>query len=103
MGLSGRQGRPADWADMNVHHQSAKPNGAPPPRSVHPGSGRRKTRDTPKGRQVDPQAWEEVRSLLRDRPCRADLLIEHLLLFHDKYGYLHALPLVPLADEMRFA
>jgi formate dehydrogenase len=88
---------------MNVHHQSAKPNGAPPPRSVHPGSGRRKTRDTPKGRQVDPQALEEVRALLGDRPRRADLLIEHLHLLQDKYGCLHARHLVALADEMRLA
>jgi formate dehydrogenase beta subunit len=88
---------------MNVHHQSAKPNGAPPPRSVHPGSGRRKTRDTPKGRQVDPQALEEVRALLGDRPRRADLLIEHLHLLQDHYGCLHARHLVALADEMRLA
>jgi formate dehydrogenase beta subunit len=88
---------------MNVHHQSAKPNGAPSPRSVHPGSGRRKTRDTPKGRQVDPQALEEVRALLGDRPRRADLLIEHLHLLQDKYGCLHARHLVALTDEMRLA
>src|SRR5215212_9438374 len=103
MGLSGRQGRPADWADMNLHHQSAKPNGAPSPRSVHPGSGRRKTRDTPKGRQVDPQALEEIRALLGDRPRRADLVIEHLHLLQDQYGGLHARHLVALADEMRLA
>jgi formate dehydrogenase beta subunit len=88
---------------MNVHHQSTKPNGAPPPRSVHPGSGRRKTRETPKGRQVDPQALDEVRVLLGDRPRRADLLIEHLHLLQDKYGCLHARHLVALADEMRLA
>ena len=88
---------------MNVHHQSTKPNGAPPPRSVHPGSGRRKTRETPKGRQVDPQALDEVRALLGDRPRRADLLIEHLHLLQDKYGCLHARHLVALADEMRLA
>jgi formate dehydrogenase beta subunit len=88
---------------MNVHHQSAKPNGAPSPRSVHPGSGRRKTRDTPKGRQIDPQALEEVRGLLGDRPRRADLLIEHLHLLQDEYGCLHARHLVALADEMRLA
>jgi formate dehydrogenase len=88
---------------MNVHHQSAKPNGAPPPRSVHPGSGRRKTRETPKGRQVDPQALDEVRALLGDRPRRADLLIEHLHLLQDRYGCLHAGHLVALADEMRLA
>ncbi|MFL5121974.1 MAG: NADH-ubiquinone oxidoreductase-F iron-sulfur binding region domain-containing protein [Microvirga sp.] len=88
---------------MNVHHQSAKPNGAPSPRSVHPGSGRRKTRDTPKGRQVDPQALEEIRALLGDRPRRADLVIEHLHLLQDQYGGLHARHLVALADEMRLA
>src|SRR4051795_1774873 len=103
IGLSGRPGRPADWTDMNVHHQSAKPNGAPPPRSVHPGSGRRKTRETPKGRQVDPQALDEVRALLGDRPRRADLLIEHLHLLQDRYGCLHAGHLVALAEEMRLA
>ena len=32
--------------------------------------GRRKTRETPKGRQVDPQALDEVRALLGDRPRR---------------------------------
>ena len=69
---------------MNVHHQSAKPNGAQPPRSVHPGSGRRQTRETPKGRQVDPQALDEVRALLGDRPRRRDLLIEHLHLLQDQ-------------------
>ncbi|MFL5209302.1 MAG: NADH-ubiquinone oxidoreductase-F iron-sulfur binding region domain-containing protein [Microvirga sp.] len=88
---------------MNLHHQSAKPNGAPSPRSVHPGSGRRKTRDTPKGRQVDPQALEEIRALLGDRPRRADLVIEHLHLLQDQYGGLHARHLVALADEMRLA
>src|SRR4051812_3850538 len=103
IGLSGRPGRPANWADMNVHHQSAKPNGAPPPRSVHPGSGRRKTRETPKGRQVDPQALDEVRALLGDRPSRADLLIEHLHLLQDHHGCLHARHIVALANEMRLA
>src|SRR5438874_874884 len=32
----------------------------------------------PKGRQLDPRALAEVRSLLGDRPRRRDLLIEHL-------------------------
>jgi formate dehydrogenase beta subunit len=87
---------------MNVHTRP-KPNGTPPARSVHPGSGRRKTRETPKGRQVDPQAVDEVRALLADRPRRADLLIEHLHLIQDKYGCLHARHLVALANEMRLA
>jgi NADH:ubiquinone oxidoreductase subunit F (NADH-binding)/NADH:ubiquinone oxidoreductase subunit E len=87
---------------MNVHTQP-KPDRAPPARSIHPGSGRRKTRDTPKGRQVDPQALDEVRALLGDLPRRADLLIEHLHLLQDKYGCLHARHLVALANEMRLA
>jgi formate dehydrogenase beta subunit len=88
---------------MNVHNPNVRPNGAPPARSIHPGSGRRKARETPKGRQVDPQALEEVRALLGDRPRRADLLIEHLHLLQDRYGCLHARHLVALANEMRLA
>jgi formate dehydrogenase len=88
---------------MNIHDpKAAKPNGVPA-RSIHPGSGRRKTRETPKGRQVDPQALDEVRTLLDERPRRADLLIEHLHLLQDRYGCLHARHLVALADEMRLA
>jgi len=51
-----------------------------------PGSGRRKPPRTPKGRQVDPRALEEVRALLGERPRRPDLLIEHLHLIQDRYG-----------------
>ncbi|HEX8665833.1 MAG TPA: NADH-ubiquinone oxidoreductase-F iron-sulfur binding region domain-containing protein [Beijerinckiaceae bacterium] len=89
---------------MNIHDpKAAKPNGGVPARSIHPGSGRRRTRETPKGRQVDPQALDEVRALLAERPPRADLLIEHLHLLQDKYGCLHARHLVALANEMRLA
>ncbi len=49
---------------------------------------RRKPPRTPKGRQVDPAALEDVRALLTDRPRRRDLLIEHLHLIQDHYGYL---------------
>ncbi|MBN8921293.1 MAG: hypothetical protein J0H62_11695, partial [Rhizobiales bacterium] len=52
--------------------------------------GRRRPRKTPKGRQVDLQALEEVRALLGDRPRRRDLLIEHLHLIQDRYGYIAA-------------
>ena len=48
----------------------------------------RKPRRTPKGRQIDPQALDEVRALLGDRSRRRDLLIEHLHLIQDKYGYI---------------
>jgi NADH:ubiquinone oxidoreductase subunit F (NADH-binding)/NADH:ubiquinone oxidoreductase subunit E len=68
-----------------------------------PGSGRRRPPRTPKGRQVDPCALEEVRALLGDRPRRRDLLIEHLHLIQDRYRQLSAAHLVALAHEIRLA
>ena len=68
-----------------------------------PGSGRRRPAKTPKGRQVDPHALEEVRLLLGDRPRRRDLLIEHLHLIQDRYGHLSAAHLAALANEMKLA
>src|SRR5215475_895455 len=65
--------------------------------------GRRRPPKTPKGRQVDPKALEEVRALLGDRPRRRDLLIEHLHLIQDRYGHLSAAHLAALAQEMRLA
>jgi formate dehydrogenase len=80
------------------------PNGSGnPDRSVHPGSGRRKSRDFPRGRQPDAESLEEVRALLGDRPRAPDLLIEHLHLLQDRYGCLHARHLVALTNEMRLA
>src|SRR5215813_4740422 len=68
------------------------------------GAGRRnRPRRTPKGRQVDPRALDEVRTLLGDRPRRRDLLIEHLHLIQDRYGHLSAAHLAALAQEMRLA
>jgi formate dehydrogenase beta subunit len=65
--------------------------------------GRRRPSRTPKGRQVDLQALEDVRALLTDRPRRRDLLIEHLHLIQDHYGHLSAAHLTALAAEMRMA
>ncbi|HMF24429.1 MAG TPA: NAD(P)H-dependent oxidoreductase subunit E [Pseudolabrys sp.] len=65
--------------------------------------GRRRPARTPKGRQVDPQALDEVRALLTDRPRKRDLLIEHLHLIQDHYGYLSAAHLAALAAEMKMA
>ena len=65
--------------------------------------GRRRPPRTPKGRQVDPIALDEVRSLLTDRPRRRDLLIEHLHLIQDRYGHLSAAHLAGLANEMGMA
>ena len=75
-----------------------------PPRAGANGTGgRRRPPRTPKGRQVDPQALEEICALLTDRPRRRDLLIEHLHLIQDQYGYLSAAHLAALASEMKMA
>ncbi|HWK01040.1 MAG TPA: NAD(P)H-dependent oxidoreductase subunit E [Xanthobacteraceae bacterium] len=68
-----------------------------------PKPGRRRPRRTPKGRQVDTTALEEVRGLLVDRSRRRDLLIENLHLIQDKYGHLSAAHLAALASEMKLA
>ncbi|MCC6468867.1 MAG: NAD(P)H-dependent oxidoreductase subunit E [Alphaproteobacteria bacterium] len=68
-----------------------------------PAGGRRKAPRTPKGRQVDPAALEDVRALLGDRDRRRDLLIEHLHLIQDRYGHLADRHLVALAFEMKLA
>ena len=72
-------------------------------RRIHPGSGRRRGRDVPKGRQVEPEALAEVQALLGDHERRPDLLIEFLHVLQDHYGCLHARHLAALADEMRLA
>jgi NADH:ubiquinone oxidoreductase subunit F (NADH-binding) len=71
----------------------------------HGGSGRKKNRPrrTPKGRQIDPTALDEVHALLGERPRRRDLLIEHLHLIQDRYGHLSAAHLAALAQEMKLA
>jgi len=74
-----------------------------PKRSIHPGSGRRRGRDMPKGRQVDPEAHAEVQALLGDCSRQRDLLIEHLHLLQDEYRCLHARHLAALAMEMKLA
>jgi formate dehydrogenase beta subunit len=68
-----------------------------------PGKKRRRPSSTPKGRQIDPRALEEVRALLGDRPRRRDLLIEYLHLLQDCYGHLSAPHLAALAAEMKLA
>src|ERR1700724_14346 len=69
----------------------------------HPGEGRKRAKSTPKGRQVDPQASEEIALLLGDRPRRRDLLIEYLHLIQDTYKQISAAHLAALADEMKLA
>jgi formate dehydrogenase len=72
-------------------------------RRIHPGAGRRRGLDHPKGRQVEPAALGEVQSLLGQAERRRDLLIEFLHLLQDRYGCLHARHLAALAEEMRLA
>ena len=69
----------------------------------HPGEGRKRAKSTPKGRQVDPQAAEEMAVLLGDRPRRRDLLIEHLHLIQDTWKQISASHLAALADEMKLS
>ena len=66
-------------------------------------TGRRKTRPTPKGRQVDPAALDRVRALLGDAPRQRDLLIEYLHLIQDACGHLSAAHLAALAHEMKLS
>ncbi len=66
-------------------------------------SGKGKGRHTPKGRQLDDTAWDEIKALLVGRPRRRDLLIEFLHLIQDTYGCLSAAHLRALAEEMRLS
>ncbi|UWP88280.1 NAD(P)H-dependent oxidoreductase subunit E [Aliiroseovarius crassostreae] len=63
-------------------------------------NARGKGRKMPKGRQIDPVAWEEIQELLGDRPRRRDLLIEFLHLIQDQYGHLSAAHIRALAQEI---
>jgi len=66
-------------------------------------SGKGKGRHTPKGRQLEDQAWEDVKVLLASHPRRSDLLIEFLHLIQDAYGHLSAAHLRALAEELRLS
>ncbi|SMX44395.1 NAD(P)H-dependent oxidoreductase subunit E [Actibacterium lipolyticum] len=66
-------------------------------------SGKGRGRKTPKGRQLDDLAWDQVKTLLGDQPRRRDLLIEFLHLIQDEYGHMSAAHLRALAEEMRLS
>ncbi len=66
-------------------------------------SGKGKGRRTPKGRQLDEQAWADVKGLLGDTPRSRDMLIEFLHLIQDTYGHLSAPHMRALAEEMRIS
>lgn len=56
-----------------------------------------------KGRQVSPEALEDVRRLLGDAPRQRDLLIEYLHLIQDEYAHISAHHLAALASEMKLS
>jgi formate dehydrogenase len=76
-----------------------------PPRTAGNGAEPRgrKPRRTPKGRQIDPQALDEVLALLGDRSRQRDLLIEHLHLIQDKHGFISSGHMAALAAEMKLS
>ena len=71
-------------------------------RHSHPGRGGHGA-SFPKGRQLDPDAHDQICVLLGDKPRTRELLIEHLHLIQDEYGHLSSGHLVALAEEMKMA
>jgi len=69
---------------------------APPAEGATP-----RQRQTAQSRLVDAEALDEVRLLLGDESRQRDLLIEHLHKIQDRFGYLSAVHLAALAQEMR--
>src|SRR5581483_4862577 len=88
-------GNRSNLCAMNIH--------TPPGPGANGAAPSRRPRRTPKGRQVDPAALDEVRALLGERSRQRDLLIEHLHLIQDAYGHLSAAHLAALAAEMKLA
>lgn len=66
-------------------------------------SGKGKGRHTPKGRQVEDAALDDVMALIGDREISRDLLIEFLHLIQDHYGHLAARHIRALAELMRLS
>ena len=65
------------------------------------GSG--KGRKTPKGRQYDDNALQDVEELLSNLELRSDLLIEHLHRVQDKFGHLSMRHLLALAELLKMS
>jgi formate dehydrogenase len=57
-------------------------------------------RPVPKGRTLEVDALDQVRSLLGEEPRRRDLLIEHLHRIQDHFGHIADRHLLALAQEM---
>jgi NADH:ubiquinone oxidoreductase subunit F (NADH-binding)/NADH:ubiquinone oxidoreductase subunit E len=66
-------------------------------------SDRKRKRQAPKGRRVDPAALSEVQALLGGETLRRDRLIEYLHRINDRYGQLASPHLAALAQELKLA
>jgi NADH:ubiquinone oxidoreductase subunit F (NADH-binding)/NADH:ubiquinone oxidoreductase subunit E len=64
---------------------------------------KKRKRETPKGRRVEPTDLADVQMLLGTASRQPDLLIEHLHKIQDHFGHLSAAHLAALAQEMRLA
>ncbi|HVO07252.1 MAG TPA: NADH-ubiquinone oxidoreductase-F iron-sulfur binding region domain-containing protein [Burkholderiaceae bacterium] len=64
---------------------------------------RRRKRQAPKGRRVQPAALAEVQALLAGEPPRRDRLIEYLHRINDRHGQLGTPHLAALAQELKLA
>ncbi|MGK0168554.1 MAG: NADH:ubiquinone oxidoreductase subunit F (NADH-binding)/NADH:ubiquinone oxidoreductase subunit E [Gammaproteobacteria bacterium] len=69
----------------------------------HPGRGAKRTRRTPKGRQVDSASREEIRALVGGEALIRSRLIEYLHLIQDAHRQIAARHLAALADLMRLS
>ncbi|MGB1361466.1 MAG: NADH-ubiquinone oxidoreductase-F iron-sulfur binding region domain-containing protein [Alphaproteobacteria bacterium] len=69
----------------------------------HPGFGKAKARKTPKGRPVEEQALQEIKTLIGDTLPTKDLMIEFLHLIQDKYGHVSAQHIRALAHVMKLS
>jgi formate dehydrogenase beta subunit len=76
-------------------------NGQDTSRPIHPGSGRRRAAQYPKGRHLRDDERAAVRDLLGDKALRRDHLIEYLHVIQDALGHLPAGHLQGLAEDMR--
>jgi NADH:ubiquinone oxidoreductase subunit F (NADH-binding)/NADH:ubiquinone oxidoreductase subunit E len=85
---------------MSEVEQKTPSNGGPDRPARHVGS-RKRARGFPKGRQLEAQALQDIRELLKDRPRRHDLLIEYLHLIQDRYHFISARHLRALCEEIR--
>ncbi len=81
--------------------QKTPDSGGGPDRPARHVGSRKRARGFPKGRQLDTDALQDIKDLLRGKPRRADLLIEYLHLIQDRYHYISAAHLKALCEEMR--